>query len=415
MNRLAAAILATAASGAVAAATIQTARAQEPASCAAPQTPDEAGVAIERCNAAIRSGALSGEALAAAFRSRGEAYLARVSVDLALRDFDQALRLNPQSTAALLSRANARMRIGEMAAAREDYTLALALNPEIAAALYGRGYAHAGLREFSAAADDFEAATRIDPNFAESWYGRAFAARRLGEEEEAARYLAEGAAIAPQIQSVFRLIIRAEQNAARGHAADALDGFNRVVRLDPYLAEGYRGRGFTHQALRAHALVVRDLEAAEALGADDGELFHRRGRAHLQMGDAAAALKDFRSAIERDEDNAAYLIAAAEAQWRSGDGEAAAPQAQRAARLDPANPRIQALLGDVLSSLGATAEATEAYQKAIALDPAYGLRIEQALARLGFSPGALDGVADAQTAAALAACIDAGCSLSDND
>ena len=414
MNRLAAALLGVAALSAAGADGVS-AQTEGPASCAAPQSADAAGAAIARCNAEIRSGALSGAALAAAFHSRGAAYLARASVALALRDFDQALRLDPQSTAALLSRAKARMQVGETMAALEDFTLALTLNPDIAAARYGRGYAHAALRDFEAAAADFEQATRLDPNYAESWYGRAFAARRLGAEEDAARYLSEGAAIAPRADSVFRLMIRAEQNAARGRAADALDGFNRVVRLDPYLAEGYRGRGFAHQALRAHALVVRDLEAAEALGAADGELLHRRGRARLKMGDAAAALKDFQAAVAQDEDNAAYLIAVAEARWRAGDGEAAAPQAQRAARLDPANPRIQAMLGDVLSSLGATAEAADAYQRAIALDAAYGLRIEQTLARLGYSPGPLDGVADAQTAAALAECIDAGCSLSGDD
>lgn len=63
--------------------------------------------AIRDCTAAIGSGQLSGADLAGASLDRGIAYLHKENYDLAIRDFDQAIRSKPDFAAAFDRRCQA--------------------------------------------------------------------------------------------------------------------------------------------------------------------------------------------------------------------------------------------------------------------------------------------------------------------
>lgn len=60
------------------------------------ETPDP-NLAFDLCTRAIQSGALSGSGLAITFNNRGNAYQSKGDYQRAIQDYDEALRIDPDS------------------------------------------------------------------------------------------------------------------------------------------------------------------------------------------------------------------------------------------------------------------------------------------------------------------------------
>lgn len=62
---------------------------------------------IDGCNALIQSNWYSGQSLAAAFYNRANAYSRKGEFDRSIRDYDEAIKLDPGFASALYNRGNA--------------------------------------------------------------------------------------------------------------------------------------------------------------------------------------------------------------------------------------------------------------------------------------------------------------------
>lgn len=100
----------------------------------------------------------------AAFSSRGFAWLEKKDFDKALNDFDEAIRLDPTNELAFLHRGRRWLILNNYDNAIRDFTEAIRLNPEKSKAYNHRGRAWAALGDFDRAIKDFEAALRLDPS-----------------------------------------------------------------------------------------------------------------------------------------------------------------------------------------------------------------------------------------------------------
>jgi lipoprotein NlpI len=126
---------------------------------------DESDRLIRACTAVIRSGRESPENLAKAFFNRGRAYSDKGLYDLALSDFDRAIRLDP----------------------------------DFADAFNGRGIAYVGKGQYAQAIGEFDQAIRLDPNYAIAIYNRGLALQNLGRMSEAAQEFARAKETGPRL------------------------------------------------------------------------------------------------------------------------------------------------------------------------------------------------------------------------
>src|SRR5215475_15954166 len=69
--------------------------------CAAAVQKNDFDLAIDHCTAAIQSGELSDQEATAAFHNRGVAYYHKKEYDNAVKDYEQATRLNPNDSDSL--------------------------------------------------------------------------------------------------------------------------------------------------------------------------------------------------------------------------------------------------------------------------------------------------------------------------
>ncbi len=101
-------------------------------------------------------------------------------------DFDKAISLQPQSTAAWCGRANCLYRAGRNDEALAAYDKALEREPDLAQAWLGRAIVlNHGLRRRADALTAYDKALAIEPDLTEAWLGRGEALEGLGRPQEA--------------------------------------------------------------------------------------------------------------------------------------------------------------------------------------------------------------------------------------
>ena len=127
--------------------------------------------------------------------NRGRAYCESYQYEQAIQDFDELIRLAPQFAMAYNQRGLAYFRWcifqvttdgvlvkegrididdallrGKLDSAFKDYEEAIRLDPQFASAYYNRGLAYHRLGQSERAMQDYEEAVRLDPQYADSYY-----------------------------------------------------------------------------------------------------------------------------------------------------------------------------------------------------------------------------------------------------
>lgn len=138
-----------------------------------------------------------------AIHNRGVSYAAAGRVDLALRDLDRAIELNPDYPNAWFNRGELKYKQGDFAAAAADYTNALKLNPKDSATLNGRGHALYRLERFGEALRDYGEAIKIDPDSPAALINRADVYSDIGQYSEAAKDYRAAIRIAPKLGRAY--------------------------------------------------------------------------------------------------------------------------------------------------------------------------------------------------------------------
>ncbi|HEY7610186.1 MAG TPA: tetratricopeptide repeat protein [Alphaproteobacteria bacterium] len=141
--------------------------------------------AIAACSRLVAAGTLKSGERAAAHVNRGTLYLLKGDAQRAIKDYDAALKLEPDDVVALNRRGEARSRQADFVGALADYDEAVRLNPRYPLAFRNRARIHFYRGDFAAAAEDFRSAEAIDRGNAYSLLWRYVAEARAGVVDQA--------------------------------------------------------------------------------------------------------------------------------------------------------------------------------------------------------------------------------------
>jgi lipoprotein NlpI len=134
---------------------------------------------------------------------RGQVYASKGAYSLAIRDFDDTLRINTKDVEALNNRCWTRAVVGDLQAALKDCNEALRLRPNFVDALDSRGLVNLKSGAVKNAIADFDAALKINPRLTSSLFGRGIAKQRNGSAQEGALDIANAKAMDPNIAGEF--------------------------------------------------------------------------------------------------------------------------------------------------------------------------------------------------------------------
>ena len=131
------------------------------------------------------------------YNNRGLIYLAKKDFDRAIADYDRALRLDPKYVLVHNNRGNAWMFKRDYAKAFADYTEAIRLDPKLAMAYNNRGNVRRATQDYDRAILDYNEAIRHNPKLASAFNNRGNAWRAKKDYRRAIADYAEAIRLDP--------------------------------------------------------------------------------------------------------------------------------------------------------------------------------------------------------------------------
>jgi tetratricopeptide (TPR) repeat protein len=212
-----------------------------------------------------------------ACQNRGNIYHIKGDYDRALRDYEQAIRLNPANAGAYINRGLSLAEQGDYEAALKDYDEAIRIDPTKDKAFYGRSFTHAQLGDFDAAWRDIGETLRLNPKFASAYVYRGGLLARQEKWKKARRDYETARRIDPTLAEAWAAI--AQLALRRREYREAVLGFEKFLALKlpaPARTHGLNALAWIHatcpvRAMRDGPRSVK--EAREACEASNWENF----------------------------------------------------------------------------------------------------------------------------------------------
>jgi tetratricopeptide (TPR) repeat protein len=260
-------------------------------------------------------------------------------LDLALADYDEAVRLSPQNFMWLTNRAACHIARKDFERALADLDEAVRINTH-PVAFINRGVTHARRKRFEQAIADYNEALKLDPGFAAAYLNRAIARRLDGQLEAALSDLNEYTRLNPKAASGWHQ--RGLVKKAQGHLDDAIKDLSEALRLDAQIVTMWSARADIYLAKGDHESAFNDLDRAVGCDPQSPEGFLLRGNARAKLKQYDEALKDLDRALKTEKGPTHANLRASRGRLfaKMGRYADAAAEKEEAVRLAPKNESL---------------------------------------------------------------------------
>jgi tetratricopeptide (TPR) repeat protein len=287
--------------------------------------------------------------------------------------FSARLEKSDKDVAAFNGRASAHQLKGDFYLAVKDYTQALSLQPQAPVFTNRGGIYLENLKELDKAIADFNDAIRLDPKYASAYLNRAKAWAEKRDFVKSVADFTEAIKLAPHYVAAY--YNRGTAYSSMKEYDKAIADFSEVIRLDAKFVRAYVNRGAAWIAKQDHDKAIADLNEAAQLAPKEYLIYYNRAIAWNAKKEVAKAMADYNEVLQLNEKfapayNARARIWATCPKAELRNGKKAVESAQQALKLDPKNIRYLDTLAAAHAEAGNFAEAVRAQQKVLE-DPQY--------------------------------------------
>lgn len=198
------------------------------------------------------------------YTNRGHYYRKQGKVNLALSDYNEALKINPRYYVALNNRGKVLFDQGKVDLAIEDYNRSLAVVPDYQLALSNRGSAYGAIGRYEEALADLTRVIRKDSLFEDSYLNRALVFYSLDRFEEALADVNSYLALVPDDADMLNH--RALCYSRLQKYKEAVADYNAAIRIDPSKGAFYMNRSLVYNLTGDKKRALDDAKAAQAKG-----------------------------------------------------------------------------------------------------------------------------------------------------
>ncbi len=162
--------------------------------------------------------------------------------------------------------------------ALKDFEKVLELDPKEFKAALGAGEINAELRNYQAALKDYDWALKINPKFWDAYIARSRCYESLHETDKAIADLSHVIGAQPKDAGAF--LLRAELYERLKQFKKAIDDYTQVIAIAPADDDAYKSRADIYTKLGDYKKAIADYDAALKLGSEDSEAIKKaRARA----------------------------------------------------------------------------------------------------------------------------------------
>ena len=232
---------------------------------------------------------------------RGTAYMINDDNDRAIKDFDEAIRLNPNEPEAFFVRGDAYFKKGDYNRAMADYDQVSWLDPDHNGAYQGRIDVYKKLGGDPLAIGDLtflpgklnEVFAHIDRRAMLVWHPQEYRQR----VERTFPPLDEAIRLNPNDAEAYFKRASAYRAFGERQYDRALADYDRAIRLDPKHLNAYNGRGFVYRVKGQYDRAIADIDEVIRVQPSNATALSNRGIAYRMKGDYDRAIEDFSEAI----------------------------------------------------------------------------------------------------------------------
>jgi lipoprotein NlpI len=259
---------------------------------------------IRACNRIIESNIATRESRFTALTYRAATYVGQGDLDRAIADYDEAIRLDPQSAVVFSTRGFAYFGKRDFDHAIADFNEAIRLDGKLSEAYRGRGAAYVLKGDNDRGIADFNELIRLDSKNSIAYRLRGDAHFRKNNLDYAIGDYSEAIRLNPNDETAYqsRAITYRIRSFHGGGPSDIDRGiydFSEVIRLDPKRGVAFLERGDTYFAKGDYDRAIADYNEAIRLDPKHAkEAYRNRGHANLYSGALAKALADFNQVSE---------------------------------------------------------------------------------------------------------------------
>jgi tetratricopeptide (TPR) repeat protein len=180
--------------------------------------------------------------------------------DGAIRELDEAIRLDPNMAEAYAYRARSYNAKENYDRSLADANKAIQLNPRLAMGYYARGNYYRDKNDNDRAIADYTEAIRLDPRFINAYINRALLYSGKKDYDRTIADYTEAIRLDPRLAMAYN-----NRGVAYDQKKDydrAIADFNEAIRLDPRYANAYNNRGNSYYHKNDFDRAIADYEAA---------------------------------------------------------------------------------------------------------------------------------------------------------
>lgn len=298
--------------------------------------------------------------------------LVNMCIDLTeVRAFlEEALPLaEPQTADVFNKRGDLHYEADRLELAMADYNAALKIDPKNAEATCNRGWVFYQQDDADTAMDLFNAALKLDERLATAFWGRATIYRDREKYQESVDDLTRAIGLAKDDKDMAGLYNeRGMTRAGEGSYEAALADYNRAAEKNPEMAWAFANQGEMLTKLKRYDEALTAIEKANKIDGKEPEFWNLAGNAWYarERYDAAAAM--YSRAIDMNQENAQFYCNRGGAYRLLGKYETAMADLLKAVALAPEEDEYHNELGLVLYAAGRYDLALPYFSKAHELD-----------------------------------------------
>ena len=321
------------------------------------QTPQPAAPAV-----ATPAPAAQPAAAAKASFDKGVKFIEQSEWDSAIREFTEAVRIDPNYAEAYAWRGRANERKNNNDQAVNDAGRAIQLDSQLAFAYFVRGSAYGKKSDYDRAIADLTQAIKFDPNYAFSYNNRGVAYLNKKDYDSAIADFSEAIKLNPNYINAY-----SNRGSAYDNKSDydsAIADLTQAIRLNPKYTNAFLERGVAYYNKRDYDSAIADFTEAVKLDPNFALAYSSRGNVYSAKKDYSRATADHTQAIKLDPNNAIYYCSRAITHFDKKDYDSAIADFTQAIKLDPDYARAYQSRGDAYRAKGDARRANADFAKA---------------------------------------------------